>query len=129
MAVGCCIPMARRVGVSISGTTILLSETRENLYSAWADGTSSCLWAISPEPDGRSLINQDVQGEQAGTSNASNTGTYSISSEHPQTVTICLYDGSARTMSEDIYPQVLKAMITRNTLDNGAAADFLTAGN
>ena len=112
-----------RIG-SISGTTILLAETRENHYSAWADGTSSCVWGLSPE--GESLINRDVQGEEA---NADNTGTYSISSQHPQTVTICLYDGSARTMSEDVSPAVLKAMITRNAADNTVTSDFLTAGN
>ena len=68
-------PYGTTRGGNVSGTTILLSETRENLYSAWADGTSSCVWGLSPE--GESLINRDVQGEEA---NADSTGTYSISS-------------------------------------------------
>ena len=107
----------------MTGSTMLLAETRENIYSAWADGTSSCVWGLSGL--GESLINRDVR-EDGG---VDTTGTYSISSEHPQMVTLCLYDGSARTMSEDVAPEVLRAMITRNTSDNAASAAFLTAGN
>ena len=121
-------PYGTTRSTGLSGSTILLSETREKLYAAWADGTSSSLWAISPEPEALSLINQDVQGEVAG-SGVGGVGTFSISSAHAQAVTMCLYDGSARTLSEDVEPQVLKAMITRNPADNGAAAEFLTVGN
>ena len=119
-------PYGATRSAGLSGSTILLSETRENLYAAWADGTSSCLWAISPEPEGLSLINQDIEGDVTG-GDGSYTGTYSISSEHPQAVTMCLYDGSARTLSENVDTRVLKAMITRNATDNGAAAEFLPA--
>jgi prepilin-type N-terminal cleavage/methylation domain-containing protein len=116
-------PYGTSRGGSVTGSTILLAETRENLYAAWADGTSSCVWGLSGL--GESLINRDVR-EDGG---ADTTGTYSISSEHPQMVTLCLYDGSARTMSEDVAPEVLRAMITRNASDNAASAAFLTAGN
>ena len=120
-------PYSTTRSTGLSGSTILLSETREKLYAAWADGTSSCLWAISAEPEALSLINQDIQDGVAGSGGG--VGTFSISSDHAQAVTMCLYDGSARTLSEDVETQVLKAMITRNPADNGAAAEFLTVGN
>ena len=121
------LPYGTTRSTGLSGSTILLSETREKLYSAWADGTSSCLWAVSAEPEALSLINQDVQDGVAGSGGG--VGTFSISSDHAQAVTMCLYDGSARTLSEDVQTQVLKAMITRNPADNGAAAEWLTTGN
>ena len=109
----------------MAGTTMLLAETRERLYAAWADGTSSCVWGLSSE--GETIINRDIQGQVSGGSGL--TGMYSISSEHPDVVTISLYDGSVRTMSEDVEPAVLRSMITRDSSDNGTAATFLTAGN
>ena len=117
-------PYGRSRRGSVTGTTLLLAETRENLYAAWADGTSSCVWGLSNT--GETLINRDVQGLHQG---ANNTGTYTISSEHPEVVTVSLYDGSARTMSEDVTPEVLGSMITRDSSDNSAVAAFLTAGN
>ncbi len=116
-------PYGKSRGESVSGTTLLLAETRESHFSAWADGTSSCVWGISPE--GESLINRDVEGDEA---IADSTGTYSISSQHPQMVTVCLYDGSARTISEDVEPEVLKAMITRSEDDNAVSSSYLATG-
>ena len=117
-------PYGTSRGGGLTGTTMLLAETRESLYAAWADGTSSCIWGLSEA--GESLINRDVQGEANG---ATVSGTYAIASEHPQLVTISLYDGSARTMNEGVAPEVLGAMITRDSADNTATATFLTAGN
>ena len=116
-------PYSRMRSSGLSGSTMLTSETREQNYAAWADGTTASTWGI--DDDGEVTINRSLNSDDA----SQGWVKYALSSEHPQAVTICLYDGSARAMSEDVAPEVLKAMITRATADNGASANFLTAGN
>ena len=116
-------PYGRTRSTGFPGSTMLTSETREQNYAAWADGTTACIWGI--DDDGEVAINRSLDSDDA----SQGWVKYTLSSEHPQAVTICLYDGSARTMSEDVEPEVLKAMITRDAADNAASANFLTAGN
>ena len=116
-------PYGRVRSTGCSGSTMLTSETREPNYSAWADGTTASIWGIND--DGEVAINRSLDSDDA----AQGWVKYTLSSEHPQAVTIGLYDGSARTMNEDVEPEVLKAMITRNAADNMLTSDFLITGN
>ena len=116
-------PYGRVRSTGCSGSTMLTSETREPNYSAWADGTTACIWGI--DEDGEVAINRSLDSDDS----AQGWVKYTLSSEHPQAVTIGLHDGSARKMSEDVEPEVLKAMITRNVADNMLTSDFLITGN
>ncbi len=116
-------PYSRMRSSGLTGLSILTSETRESNYAAWADGTTACTWGV--DDTGGTLVNQSLDNDD----DSQGWVKYTISSEHPQMVTLCLYDGSARAISEDVEPQVLKAMITRSPSDNAASADFFASGN
>ena len=116
--------------------TLLVVESREPNYSAWADGSTSSLYGLSAASDtGVSTINNensptdDTFDSTWGTSNGTITGMqYGISSEHPGVAVVSMADGSARSVTNDVSPSVLRAMITKDSADNSPISEYFSEG-
>ncbi len=116
--------------------TLLLVESREPNYSAWADGSTSSLYGLSaPSDTVVSTINNengptnDTFDSTWGTANGTITGMqYGISSEHPGVAVVSMADGSARSVTNDVSPSVLRAMITKDSADNSPISEYFSEG-
>ena len=109
-----------------SSLTLLMAETDEPAYAAWADGATICNFGF--DATGNVDIN-DQAGRAAGADwatgfNGANI-TKGVSSAHPNTINVVLGDGSARTLAEDISPQAWQAFITREPSDNTFASQYI----
>ena len=109
-----------------SSLTLLMAETDEPAYAAWADGATVCNFGF--DAAGNVDIN-DRAGRAAGTDwatgfNGANISK-GVSSAHPNTINVVLGDGSARTLSEDISKQAWQAFITREPSDNTFASQYI----
>jgi hypothetical protein len=107
-----------------SSLTLLMAETDEPKYAAWADGATACMFGFSA--DGKVDINNKAArtGNWAPTFNGADIQK-GVSSAHPNTINVVLGDGSARTLSEDITPNAWQAFITRAPQDNTYASQYI----
>ena len=109
-----------------SSLTLLMAETDEPAYAAWADGATICNFGF--DANGNVDIN-DRAGRAIGTDWATGFNgadiTRGVSSAHPNTINVVLGDGSARTIGEDINKQAWQAFITREPADNTFASQYI----
>ena len=116
--------------------TLLVVESREPNCSAWADGSTSSLYGLDgPSDSGKVTINNEhvesgtafdaTWGDASGTVPGME---YGISSEHPGVAVVSMADGSARSVTNDVSPSVLRAMITKDSADNSPISEYFSEG-
>ncbi len=113
--------------------TILLAETREPKLSAWADGSTSSLYAMSDTDPANAKVTINNEHLSDPTAKFDENWTadgmeYGMSSEHPGLIVVSMADGSARVVTNDVAPAVLKGMITRDSQDNSPISEYFTSG-
>jgi len=109
-----------------SSLTLLLAETDEAQYAAWADGATSCMFGF--DANGVPDINDRVgrtSAENYATGFNGATMKNGPGSGHPNTINVVLGDGSARTLGDDISPSAWQAYITREPADNTFASQHM----
>ena len=116
--------------------TLLVVESREPNCAAWADGSTSSLYGLDGDSStGKVTINNEhvTSGTAFDTAWGDSGGTvagmeYGISSEHPGVAVVSMADGSARSVTNDVSPSVLRAMITKDSADNSPISEYFSEG-
>ena len=113
-----------------SSLTILMAETDEDSYAAWADGATVGIWGSTADltPDIDDSANRTAANPEwnaAGFNGATGVIDKGVSSGHPNTVNVALGDGSARTIDKGIAPQAWNAFITLDPSDNTFASQHI----
>ncbi len=116
--------------------TLLVVESREPNCSAWADGSTASLYGLDgPSDSGKVTINNEhvTSGTAFDADWGDASGTvpgmeYGISSEHPGVAVVSMADGSARSVTNDVSPSVLRAMITKDSADNSPISEYFSEG-
>jgi len=119
--------------------TLFLTETREEQYAVWADGSTATLCGIHPNigngasfADGgtsAAAINRRGDEEAAYWKSGDDFGggddmTWGVSSEHPGLAMHAFVDGSVQSIDEEIEGHVYHALITRSQNDGRLAQVF-----
>ena len=114
--------------------TLLLAETREPKLSAWADGTTISLYAMSDTDPAAAKVTINNEHLTSPATDFDENWTadgmeHGMSSEHPGVIVVSMADGSARTVTNEVSPAVLKGMITRDSQDNSAISESFAGEN
>ncbi|MEK6249376.1 MAG: DUF1559 domain-containing protein [Planctomycetales bacterium] len=122
--------------------TCLTNETREEVLSAWYDGTTTSIFGIFEDTSSAPIVLETVGlnnpwasdptsvvymsfGGGAGVIGVSTEMTWGPSIEHPGITVHSFADGSVRGISNQVPISVFTAMITRASDDNGPLGDWL----
>lgn len=121
-------PYGKTRAPKATSLTLLLVETREPKYAAWGDGSTASLYGL--DATGKVTINNEHV--TLGTNFEDGWGAdgmqYGISSEHPGVAVVSMADGSARSVTNDVSPTVLRAMITKDSADNSPISEYFSEG-
>ena len=110
-----------------SSLTLLLAETDEPMYAAWADGATVCMFGfdVNGVPDINNRSQRTTPYAAIGFNGSTGEMVNGPSSGHPNTMNVVLGDGSARSFPEDIDPLAWQAFITREPADNTYASQHI----
>jgi prepilin-type N-terminal cleavage/methylation domain-containing protein len=104
--------------------TLLMAETDEDTFAAWADGGTISLWGSGADLEADLGDRVRTTGSYESSFNGQDM-VKGISSGHPNTINVVLGDGSARTFGEDIDSQAWNAFITLDSRDGTYASKYI----
>jgi prepilin-type N-terminal cleavage/methylation domain-containing protein len=123
-------PYAPTRAPKATSMTLMMVETREPNQASWYDGSTASLYGI--HTDGKPMLNNKhlATGETHYDSLWGQGGgmEYGPSSEHPGVIVVSMGDGSARTIGDDVAPNVWRALITKDSSDNSPISDYFSGG-